>query len=90
MARSWREMLRARRSAWRYSRPRAVGPGFEENVDGVGLAGAAEREGGLFGDLIGGGQELTDEGEGGAAFQGEQGFEDLSGDGGLRRRRRGL
>jgi lipoyl-dependent peroxiredoxin len=59
------------------------GPGFEENVDGVGLAGAAEREGSFFRYLIGGGQELADEGEGGAAFQGEEGLEHLSGDGGF-------
>src|ERR1035441_8208651 len=74
-------MLRARSSAWRYSRPcRRLS---EEHVHGVGLAGAAEREGGLFGHLVGGGQELVDEGEGGAALQGDQGFQHLTGDGGL-------
>ena len=76
-------MLSARSSAWRYSRPRAVGPDFEQNVDRVGLARAAKREGGLLGHLVGGGQELADEREGGAALQGEQGFQHLSGDGGF-------
>ena len=59
------------------------GPGFQQNVDGVGLAGAAEREGGLFGHLVAGRQELAHEREGGAALQGEQGFQHLSGDGGF-------
>ena len=59
------------------------GPGFEEHIDGVGLAGTAEGEGGFFGDLIGGGEELADKGEGGAAFQGKEGFQHLPGDGGF-------
>src|ERR1039458_4486480 len=59
------------------------GPGFQQHVHGVGLARAAEREGGFLGDLIGGGEELADEGEGGATLQGEEGFQHLSGDGGF-------
>ena len=59
------------------------GPGFQQQVHGVGLARAAEGEGGLFGHLIGGGEELADEGEGGAALQRDQRFQHLSGDGGL-------
>jgi hypothetical protein len=47
------------------------GPGFEEYVYGIGLAGSAEGEGSFFGHLVGGGEELANEGEGVAAFDGE-------------------
>ena len=59
------------------------GPGFQQKVHRVGLARSAEREGGFLGHLIGGGQELADEREGGAAFQGEKRFQHLSGNGGF-------
>jgi hypothetical protein len=59
------------------------GPGFEEHGYCFGLAGAAEGESSFFGHLIGGGEELANEGEGVAAFDGEEGFEHLSGDSGL-------
>jgi hypothetical protein len=59
------------------------GPGFQEDVYGFGQARSAEGESSFFGYLIGGGEELANEGEGVAAFDGEEGFEHLPGDGGL-------
>src|ERR1019366_81213 len=49
------------------------GPDFEEHVHSVGLAGAAEDEGGLFGYLIGGCQELGGGGGGGGGGPGGAG-----------------
>ena len=58
-------------------------PDFEQHIDRVRLAGAAERQSSLFRHRIGSGQELADKGECVAALKGEERFQHLSGDGGF-------